>query len=204
MKKVQIYDTTLRDGSQGEDISFSVDDKLHIAHKLDGLGIDYIEGGWPGSNFKDMAFFKRVPELSLKHARIAAFGSTAHPKNNKVEDDNNIQALIEAGTPVVTIFGKTWNLHVKVALGISLDRNIELIRDSVAYLKSSGKEVIYDAEHFFDGFQADREYALSTLKAAEEAGADTIVLCDTNGGTLTEEIRDRTLAAIAAVRTPIG
>ena len=194
MKKIQIYDTTLRDGSQGEDISFSVDDKLHIARKLDELGIDYIEGGWPGSNFKDMAFFKRVPELSLKHARVAAFGSTAHPKNSKVEDDNNIQALIESGTPVVTIFGKSWDLHVKVALGISLERNIELIRDSVAYLKSLGKEVIYDAEHFFDGFQADRDYALSTLKAAEQAGADTIVLCDTNGGTLTEEIRDRTLS----------
>jgi len=171
MKKIQIYDTTLRDGSQGEDISFSVDDKLHIARKLDELGIDYIEGGWPGSNFKDMAFFKRVPELSLKHARVAAFGSTAHPKNSKVEDDNNIQALIESGTPVVTIFGKSWDLHVKVALGISLERNIELIRDSVAYLKSLGKEVIYDAEHFFDGFQADRDYALSTLKAAEQAGA---------------------------------
>jgi 2-isopropylmalate synthase len=204
VKKIQIYDTTLRDGSQGEDISFSVDDKLHIARKLDELGIEYIEGGWPGSNFKDMAFFKRVPELSLKHARVAAFGSTAHPKNSKVEDDNNIQALIESGTPVVTIFGKSWDLHVKVALGISLDRNIELIRDSVAYLKSLGKEVIYDAEHFFDGFQADRHYALSTLKAAEQAGADTIVLCDTNGGTLTEEIRDRVLAAMAAVKVPIG
>ena len=117
MKKIQIYDTTLRDGSQGEDISFSVDDKLHIARKLDELGIDYIEGGWPGSNFKDMAFFKRVPELSLKHARVAAFGSTAHPKNSKVEDDNNIQALIESGTPVVTIFGKSWDLHVEGGAG---------------------------------------------------------------------------------------
>lgn len=204
MKKIQIYDTTLRDGSQGEDISFSVDDKLHIAKKLDDLGIDYIEGGWPGSNFKDMAFFRRVPELALKHARVAAFGSTAHPKNNRVEDDNNIQALVEADTPVVTIFGKTWDLHVKVALGITPERNLELICDSVAYLKSLGKEVIYDAEHFFDGFKADRIYALATLKAAEQAGADTIVLCDTNGGTLTEEIRDWLLAAIQSIKTPIG
>ncbi|MCI0621341.1 MAG: citramalate synthase [Acidobacteria bacterium] len=204
MKKIQIYDTTLRDGSQGEDISFSVDDKLHIARKLDELGIDYIEGGWPGSNFKDMAFFKRVSELGLKHARVAAFGSTAHPKNSKVEDDNNIQALIESGTPVVTIFGKSWDLHVKVALGISLERNLELIGDSVAYLRSLGKEVIYDAEHFFDGLKADREYALATLKAAEQAGAGTIVLCDTNGGTLTEEIRDCLRSAVERLKTPIG
>ncbi len=203
MKKIQIYDTTLRDGSQGEDISFSVDDKLHIAKKLDELGIDYIEGGWPGSNFKDMAFFKRVSELSLKHARVAAFGSTRHPKN-QVDVDNNIQALNESNTPVVTIFGKSWDLHVKVALGITLESNLEIIRDSVAYLKSLGKEVIYDAEHFFDGFQADRDYALATLKAAEEAGADTIVLCDTNGGTLTEEIRDRSLAALKHLKTPLG
>src|SRR5262249_45071620 len=146
MRKIQIYDTTLRDGSQGEDISFSVDDKLHIARKLDELGIDYIEGGWPGSNLKDMAFFRRVHELSLKHARIAAFGSTRHPKS-KPETDPNLQALIEAKTPVVTIFGKSWDLHVRVALGISLEENFDLIRDSVAYLKSLGKEVIYDAEH---------------------------------------------------------
>ena len=203
MRKIQVYDTTLRDGSQGEDISFSVDDKLHIAQKLDDLGIDYIEGGWPGSNFKDMAFFRRVGELSLKHAKVAAFGSTAHPKN-KVEEDNNLRALVEAGTPVVTIFGKSWDLHVKVALGITLERNLELIRDSVAHLKSLGKEVIYDAEHFFDGFEAEPGYALATLKAAETAGADTIVLCDTNGGTITEEIRDRFLAAFRILRTPLG
>ncbi len=203
-KKIQIYDTTLRDGSQGEDISFSVDDKLHIARKLDELGIDYIEGGWPGSNFKDMAFFRRVPELSLKHSRIAAFGSTAQPKNNRVEADNNLQALIEANTPVVTIFGKTWDLHVKVALGISLERNLDLIIQSVKYLKSLGKEVIYDAEHFFDGFRADRDYSLATLKAARDGGADTIVLCDTNGGSLTEELRDMFLIAANEVQTPLG
>src|SRR5437867_3628922 len=203
MKKIQIYDTTLRDGSQGEDISFSVEDKLHIAKKLDELGIDYIEGGWPGSNFKDMAFFRRVPELSLRHAKVAAFGSTRHPKN-QVEADPNIQALVEAKTPVVTIFGKSWDLHVKVALGISLDENLLLIRDSVAYLKSLGREVIYDAEHFFDGFRADPEYARATLKEAEEAGADAIVLCDTNGGTLTEDIRDRFLAVAPHLKTTLG
>jgi 2-isopropylmalate synthase len=203
MTKIQIYDTTLRDGSQGEDISFSVDDKLHIAKKLDDLGVDYIEGGWPGSNLKDMAFFRRAQELSLKHSKLAAFGSTRHPKA-RVETDPNLQALIEAKTPVVTIFGKSWNLQVTVALGISLDENLELIRDSVAYLKSLGKEVIYDAEHFFDGFRADKAYALATLKAAELAGADTVVLCDTNGGTLTEEIRERFLAAAQHIQRPLG
>ena len=203
MQKIQIYDTTLRDGSQGENISFSVDDKLHIARKLDDLGIDYIEGGWPGSNLKDMAFFLRISELPLKHAKVAAFGSTCHPKNT-VQQDSNLQALVEANTPVVTIFGKTWDLHVKVALGITLERNLELIRESVAYLKSLGKEVIYDAEHFFDGIRADHDYALATLRTAEQAGADTIVLCDTNGGTLTEDIRDRLVAVSRHIKTPIG
>ncbi|MFN8009064.1 MAG: citramalate synthase [Terriglobia bacterium] len=203
MKKIQIYDTTLRDGSQGENISFSVDDKLHIARKLDELGVDYIEGGWPGSNLKDMAFFQKLRELPLKKAKAAAFGSTCHPKN-RVTADSNLQALVEANTPVVTIFGKTWDLHVKVALAISLEKNLELIRDTVSYLKSLGKEVIYDAEHFFDGFQANPEYALATLKAAELAGADTLVLCDTNGGTLTEAVRDRVRAVAHQVRAPLG
>jgi 2-isopropylmalate synthase len=203
MEKIQIYDTTLRDGSQGENISFSVDDKLHIARKLDDLGVDYIEGGWPGSNLKDMAFFHRISEIPLKNAKAAAFGSTCHPKN-AVKQDSNLQALIEANTPVVTIFGKTWDLHVKVALGVTLEKNLELIRDSVAYLKSLGKEVIYDAEHFFDGFRADHEYALATLSAAEHAGADTVVLCDTNGGTLTEDIRDRLLTVSRHLKARIG
>jgi len=203
MDKIQIYDTTLRDGSQGENISFSVDDKLHIARKLDDLGVDYIEGGWPGSNLKDMSFFHRISELPLNNAKVAAFGSTCHPKNT-VTQDSNLQALVEANTPVVTIFGKTWDLHVKVALGVTLERNLELIRDSVAYLKSLGKEVIYDAEHFFDGFHADHQYALATLRAAEQAGADTVVLCDTNGGTLTEDVRDRLLAVSHHMKTPFG
>lgn len=203
MKKIQIYDTTLRDGSQGENISFSLEDKLHIVRKLDGLGVDYIEGGWPGSNQKDLELFARVQDVTLKHAKMAAFGSTRHPRY-AADQDPNLKALVEANTPVVTIFGKSWDLHVKIALGITLEENLTLVRESVAFLKSRGKEVIYDAEHFFDGFKADAEYALATLKAAEEAGADTIVLCDTNGGTLTSDIRERYLKAAGHVSTPLG
>jgi 2-isopropylmalate synthase len=203
MKKILVYDTTLRDGSQGEHISFSVEDKLHIVKKLDDLGLDYIEGGWPGSNSKDMAFYSRAQELKLKHAKLAAFGSTRHPRHTAAHDPN-LKALIEAHTPVVTIFGKTWDLHVKVALGISLKENLDVIGESVAFLKSKGKEVIYDAEHFFDGFKADPAYALATLKAAEEAGADTIVLCDTNGGTITADLRERFEAASKHIKTPLG
>jgi 2-isopropylmalate synthase len=203
MKKIQIYDTTLRDGSQGEDISFSLEDKLHILKKLDELGVDYVEGGWPGSNSKDIAFFHRAQEVTLKHARLAAFGSTRHARQS-VEHDQNLRALLEANTPVVTIVGKTWDLHVKVALGISLEENLKLIRESVAYLKSKGKEVLYDAEHFFDGYKADAAYALATLQAAEEAGADTIVLCDTNGGTMTSDLSARFQAAAQHLRTPLG
>jgi 2-isopropylmalate synthase len=180
-----------------------LEDKLHIVKKLDELGVDYVEGGWPGSNSKDIAFFHRAQELKLKHAKLAAFGSTRHPRHS-VAHDRNLQALLEANTPVVTIFGKTWNLHVKVALGISLEENLKLIRESVEFLKSKGKEVIYDAEHFFDGFKADSSYALATLKVAEEAGADTIVLCDTNGGTLTGDIGERFQMASKHVKTPLG
>jgi 2-isopropylmalate synthase len=203
MKKIQIYDTTLRDGSQGEDISFSLEDKLHIVRKLDELGVDYVEGGWPGSNNKDIAFFRHAQELKLKHAKLAAFGSTCHPRHS-VTHDRNLQALLEANTPVVTIFGKTWDLHVKVALGISLEENLNLIRESVAFLKSKGREVIYDAEHFFDGFNADSAYALRSLKAAEEAGADTIVLCDTNGGTVTADLCEGFRMASKHVKRRLG
>ena len=185
--RVWTYDTTLRDGTQGEGVAFSVEDKLMIARKLDELGVDYIEAGWPGSNVKDAEFFSRAKSLSLKHARLAAFGSTCHPRNS-VEEDPNLSALIEAETTVVTIFGKTWDLHVTKALGISLERNLELIFASVSHLKSRGREVIYDAEHFFDGFQANSSYAFETLLAAERGGADWIVLCDTNGGTLTSRL----------------
>ncbi|MFY9727891.1 MAG: citramalate synthase [Bryobacteraceae bacterium] len=182
--KIFTFDTTLRDGTQGESVSFSVDDKLVVAQKLDELGIDYIEGGWPGSNPKDKEFFARAHELKLKHARLAAFGSTRFAKNS-VADDRNVRALVEAGTPVTTIFGKTWDLHVERALGISLEENLKLIAETVEYLQRHGKEVIYDAEHFFDGYQANANYALRTLEAAQKAGAAVLCLCDTNGGTLT-------------------
>jgi 2-isopropylmalate synthase len=182
--KIFTFDTTLRDGTQGESISFSVEDKLIIAQKLDELGIDYIEGGWPGSNPKDKDFFARAAELKLNHAKLTAFGSTRFAKN-PVEEDRNVLALVEAGTPVVSIFGKTWDLHVKRALGISEEENLTLISETVKYLCDHGKEVVYDAEHFFDGYTANPDYALKTLEAAHRAGASVLCLCDTNGGTVT-------------------
>ena len=187
--RVFTFDTTLRDGTQGEHISFSVEDKLLVAQKLDELGIDYIEGGWPGSNPKDKEFFARAGELGLKHARLTAFGATRLARN-PVEEDRSVRALVEAGTPVVSIFGKSWDLHVKRALGISLEENLALISETVAFLKRHGKEVVYDAEHFFDGYVADPEYALRTLEAAYAAGADVLCLCDTNGGTLTSRVAE--------------
>jgi len=182
--KISTFDTTLRDGTQGESISYSVDDKLLIAQKLDELGIDYIEGGWPGSNPKDKDFFARAKDLKLNHSKLTAFGATRFAKN-PVHEDRNVLALVEAGTPVVSIFGKTWDLHVHRALGISLDENLTLISDTVTYLKQHGKEVVYDAEHFFDGYTANPDYALRTLEAAQKAGASVLCLCDTNGGTIT-------------------
>jgi 2-isopropylmalate synthase len=185
--KISTFDTTLRDGTQGESISFSVDDKLIIAQKLDELGIDYIEGGWPGSNPKDQEFFKRAAGLALHHARLTAFGSTRFARN-PVHEDRNVRALVEAGTPVVSIFGKTWDLHVKRALGITNDQNLVLISETVRYIKDHGKELVYDAEHFFDGYIANPDYALRTLEAAHTAGADVLCLCDTNGGTVTPRL----------------
>ncbi|MEO8596310.1 MAG: citramalate synthase [Candidatus Solibacter sp.] len=185
--KIFTFDTTLRDGTQGESISFSVDDKLIIAQKLDELGIDYIEGGWPGSNPKDAEFFKRAGEITLHHSRLTAFGSTRFAKN-PVHEDRNVRALVDAGTPVVAIFGKTWELHVKRALGITNEENLVLIADTVRYIKDHGKEVIYDAEHFFDGYLANPSYALETLEAARNAGADVLCLCDTNGGMITHRL----------------
>jgi 2-isopropylmalate synthase len=193
--KIFTFDTTLRDGTQGELVSFSVDDKLMIAQKLDELGIDYIEGGWPGSNPKDKEFFARAAELDLTHARLTAFGSTRFAKN-PVEEDRNVRALVEAGTPAVSIFGKSWDLHVKRALGITGEENLRLISETVKYLKDHGKEVVYDAEHFFDGYNASPAYALATLEAAAKAGADVLCLCDTNGGTLT----GRLVEIVAEVR----
>jgi len=184
---VLIYDTTLRDGTQGEQISFSAEEKLRIAQKLDDMGIQYIEGGWPGSNPKDMRFFEMARSISLQHARLSAFGSTRRP-DLAVGRCPNVQALLQADTPVVTIFGKSWSLHATEILGVSLAENLSIIRETVGYLKSKDKEVIYDAEHFFDGYKDNPEYARETLQAAYAAGADMIVLCDTNGGTLSWEV----------------
>jgi len=181
--KIFTFDTTLRDGTQGEAVSFSVDDKLVIAQKLDDLGIDYIEGGWPGSNPKDEEFFLRAKELKLKHAKLTAFGSTRFNKN-PVEEDRNVRKLLDAETPVVSIFGKSWELHTRRALGVTEAENLKLISDTVGYLKDHGREVVYDAEHFFDGYTASPEFALRTLEAAQKAGADVLCLCDTNGGTI--------------------
>lgn len=186
-REVKIYDTTLRDGTQKEGISFSVEDKIRIAKRLDQFGVDFIEGGWPGSNKKDEEFFQRAAELKWNHAKIAAFGSTRRAKNS-AENDPNIQALLNAKTPVCTIFGKTWDLHVTTALNISLEENLTLIFDSLAYLKAQGRQVFYDAEHFFDGYKANPTYALATLETALRAGAEALVLCDTNGGTMTTEL----------------
>ncbi|HZQ08870.1 MAG TPA: citramalate synthase [Anaerolineae bacterium] len=189
MKSIQIYDTTLRDGTQREGLALTASDKLKVAQLLDDLGVAYIEGGWPGSNPKDVEFFQRAKTLNLKNARIAAFGSTMRV-GARPEDDANILALIEAETPVCTVVGKTWTLHVEQVLRTTQQENLRLIRESLAYLKSKGREVIYDAEHFFDGFRANPEYALATLNAAREGGADSITLCDTNGGSLPWQIQD--------------
>jgi len=198
-EQVVLYDTTLRDGTQGEGVSLSCDDKLRIARRLDEFGMDYIEGGWPGSNPKDMEFFERAQsELSLHHARIAAFGSTCKA-GVEPKDDPQVQLLIEANTPVVTVFGKSWELHVTEVLRTSMEENLRMIRATVQYLKQHGKEVVYDAEHFFDGFKANPEYALSTLQAAILGGATSVVLCDTNGGCLPWEIEE----AVQAVRREI-
>ncbi|MCH7589634.1 citramalate synthase [PVC group bacterium] len=188
MRTIKIYDTTLRDGTQAEGVSLSLIDKIAITKKLDEIGIHYIEGGWPGSNPKDIAYFKEVQKLKLKNSLIAAFGST-HRASVKVEEEQNMRALIEANTPVITIFGKTWDLHVRVVLRISDDKNLEIIHNSVKFLKKKKKEVIYDAEHFFDGYKTNPEYALKTIGAALEGGADWLVLCDTNGGTLVGELQ---------------
>jgi 2-isopropylmalate synthase len=195
--RIYTFDTTLRDGTQGESVSFSVDDKLLIAQKLDDLGIDYVEGGWPGSNPKDKQFFDRAKtELKLRHARLTAFGSTRFARNS-VEKDPNVQELVAAGTPVIAIFGKSWDLHTKRALGITEEQNRQLISDTVAFLKAAGREVVYDAEHFFDGYISNPDFALHTLESAKKAGADVLVLCDTNGGTLP----DRLAGIVDAVRS---
>ncbi|HHW44479.1 citramalate synthase [Desulfofundulus thermobenzoicus] len=203
MAVVEIYDTTLRDGSQGEGISFSAGDKVKIALKLDQLGFHYIEGGWPGSNPKDMDFFRRIGSHRLQNARVTAFGSTRRP-GVPVETDVNIQSIVSAGVSVATLFGKSWDFHVLGALGTTLEENLAMIQESVAYLKGRGMMVIYDAEHFFDGFKANPEYALATLQAAVRGGADRVVLCDTNGGSLPGELAAVVRRVAGEVRVPLG
>ncbi len=199
MQPILLYDTTLRDGTQGENITFSAEEKVKIAQRLDEIGIHYIEGGWPGSNPRDMRFFELARRGKLKNARLAAFGCT-RKAGGRAETDEKVQALIESGAGVVTVFGKSWDLHVTQVMGNTLEENLAMIRDTVAFLRQRGREVIYDAEHFFDGFARNPEYALKSLAAAVEAGADTIVLCDTNGGTLPFDIE----RAVGAVQGRLG
>ena len=203
MTKIQIYDTTLRDGTQSEGFTLSSNDKVRVAQKLDEIGVAFIEGGWPGSNPKDVEFFERAHDMQWKNALIAAFGSTCRVKGGP-EDDANIKALLDSKTPVCTIFGKTWTLHVKEVLLTTNEDNLRIIEQSVAYLKANGKRVIYDAEHFFDGYKADSAYALETLQAAVRGGAETIVLCDTNGGTLPWEVERIVRDLKPALAHPFG
>ncbi|MBI4180133.1 citramalate synthase [bacterium] len=203
MPLVHLYDTTLRDGAQAEKISFSLEDKLRIAARLDEFGIDYIEGGWPGSNPKDMEFFNLIRGVPLRRARICAFGSTAHPKYRPA-DDPNLRALIATGTSTVTIFGKSWDLHVTEALRIGLDVNLRQIEASVRFLKQKKREVIYDAEHFFDAYYANPDYAMATIRSAAEGGADCIVLCETNGGRLPHEVSSVVETVQREISTPLG
>lgn len=202
-RRIAIYDTTLRDGSQGEGVNFSLQDKLLITTRLDEIGIDYIEGGYPLSNPKDAEYFRRVRDLDLSHARITAFGMTRR-RDLAAEDDTGMKALVGAGTPVVTIVGKTSDLHAREILGVSLEENLRMIADSVAFCAANVEEVVYDAEHFFDGYKANPEYALKTLQAAATAGAKWLVLCDTNGGSLPEQIAELVAEARRAVEVPIG
>jgi 2-isopropylmalate synthase len=200
---VTIFDTTLRDGTQGEGVSLSVEDKLKIAKKLDLLGVHYIEGGWPGSNNKDIEFFIRAKGLKLQNARITAFGSTRR-KDTAPEKDLNLNRILESEVKVATIFGKSWDFHVHKALQTTLEENLSMIYDSVKYLKSKGLDIIYDAEHFFDGYKNNPEYAIETIRKAEEAGANWIVLCDTNGGCLPGEITEIVKTVCDTFKTPIG
>lgn len=203
IQRIEIYDTTLRDGMQGEGVNFSVSDKCRIAEHLDAFGIDFIEGGWPGSNPRDVAFFERAKKLKLKDARIAAFGSTRRHKLT-CETDSNVQALLKAETPVVTIFGKSWLFQVEHALRLSPAENLEIIEDTVSYLSSRVHSVIYDAEHFFDGYRTDPAYALATLSAAAAGGSKCIVLCDTNGGSLPDIVARVTREVREQIALPLG
>lgn len=203
MSQVTIYDTTLRDGTQGTGISFSTLDKIRVAERLDKFGVHYIEGGWPGSNPKDAAFFQEAAKRTWKNAKITAFGMTRRGKI-KVQDDPQVQMLLDAQTPVVTVVGKTWPLHVTEVFQVSLEENLAMIADTVAYLKKHGREVLYDAEHFFDSFKEDPEYSLKTIQAANDAGADLVVLCETNGGALPDFVAEVTRQAVAKLGRPVG
>ncbi len=200
---VKIYDTTLRDGTQGEGVAFSMEDKVRLAQRLDALGIHYIEGGWPGSNPKDLRFFRRIQDVPLKHAKIAAFGATRRA-GIRPEADPSLQALVESRAPVATIFGKSWPFHVTHALQTTLPENLAMIADSIGFLLPHFEEVVYDAEHFFDGFKHDREYALETLRVAARAGARCLVLCDTNGGTLPHQVAEIVREVRRHVAAPLG
>jgi 2-isopropylmalate synthase len=203
MARIRIYDTTLRDGSQGEGVNFSLQDKLLVTRRLDELGVDFIEGGYPLSNPKDFEYFQEVRRLSLRHARVAAFGMTRR-KGVRAVDDTCIRALLDSQAPIITIVGKTWDLHVRDVLNTTLEENLRMIADSVAACKASGREVFYDAEHFFDGLKQNPEYALQTLRAAEEAGASVLILCDTNGGSLPEQIAEGVRLAGQGRRAELG
>src|SRR5262245_14423577 len=200
---LEIYDTTLRDGTQGEGVTFSVGDKLRIAERLDAFGVHYIEGGWPGSNPRDIEFFAHARQRTFTRARLAAFGSTRR-KETAADRDEQVRLLIDAGTPVVTIFGKTWLLHVLEVLQTTPEENLSMIEDTVRFLKAHGRFVVYDAEHAFDGCKDDREYAFATWQAAERGGADIVTLCDTNGGSLPREIAEITRFAAGGLGTRLG
>jgi len=200
---LEIYDTTLRDGAQAEDVSFSAEDKVRVAQQLDELGVQFIEGGWPGANPKDIEFFRMIKETPLRYATVVAFGST-RKASNAVQKDSNIQALLDAETKIITLFGKTWSLHVTDALGIALAKNLEIIGDSVAHLRSKNRRVFYDAEHFFDGYKTDPDYALETVRRAVAAGAERVILCDTNGGTMPWEIKEICRVVQSECPVPLG
>jgi 2-isopropylmalate synthase len=203
MKRIQIYDTTLRDGAQGEGISFSLQDKLALTQRLDGVGFDYVEGGYPASNEKDLQYFTRLGQLGLKRTKVCAFGMTRR-KNAKAETDPGLKTLLESAAPVITLVGKASAFQVTNVLRTTLEENLAMIRDSVAYLVRAGREVIFDAEHFYDGWKQDRDYALRAVVAAAEAGAVNVTLCDTNGGSMPEEVAESTAAAIARLPVPVG
>jgi 2-isopropylmalate synthase len=203
MRRIEIYDTTLRDGAQTEGISFSVEDKIRITEKLNELGIHYVEGGWPGSNPRDLEYFKKIRKLKLSTSRIVAFGSTHRPKHD-VSDDAMLQSLLDSDARIITIFGKSWDFHVKEALKISLQENLDIIYNSVAYLKKHVEAVFFDAEHFFDGYKDNPKYAIKCLVAAQEAGADCIIPCDTNGGSLPGDIAAIFEAITKVIQTPLG